>query len=110
MEIAITFTTGPITPPPLALPSREVGASVEFLGIVREMEGAAALPGLHYEAHESMATRQLRRIFEELTAAHPCQAVEFIHRLGFVPVGEASLFIRVLASHRGEALRFCAEA
>jgi molybdopterin synthase catalytic subunit len=110
MEISIEFTTAAIVPPALALPSREIGACVEFLGIVRELENGAALSGLHYEAHESMAARQLRRIFEELNAAHPCQAVQFIHRLGFVAVGEASLFIRVLASHRGEALRFCADA
>ena len=110
MEIAIEFTTGPIVPPPLALPNREIGACVEFSGIVRELEHGATLGGLHYEAHESMAARQLRRIFEELNAAHPCEAVQFIHRLGFVAVGEASLFIRVLASHRGEALRFCADA
>ncbi len=110
MEITIEFTTAPIVPPPIALPSREVGASVEFLGMVRELENGAPLSGLHYEAHESMAARQLRRIFEELTVANPCQAVEFIHRLGFVAVGEASLFIRVLASHRGQALQFCAEA
>lgn len=110
MEITIDFTKEPIVAPALALPNREIGASVEFLGIVRELENGAALTGLHYEAHESMATRQLRRIFEELTAAHPCEAVQFIHRLGFVPVGEASLFIRVLAGHRGEALRFCADA
>jgi molybdopterin synthase catalytic subunit len=110
MDISIEFTTGPIVPPVLVLPTREIGACVEFLGIVRELEQGAALSGLHYEAHESMAARQLRRIFEELNAAHPCAAVQFIHRLGFVAVGEASLFIRVLASHRGEALRFCAEA
>jgi molybdopterin synthase catalytic subunit len=29
--------------------------------------------------------------------------------LGWVPVGEASLFIRVLAAHREEALAFCGE-
>ena len=110
MEISIEFTTAPIVAPPLMLPGREIGASVEFLGIVRELEQGAALSGLHYEAHESMAARHLRRIFEELTAANPCQTVQFIHRLGFVAVGEASLFIRVLASHRGEALRFCADA
>jgi molybdopterin synthase catalytic subunit len=57
-----------------------------------------------------MAVRQLGRIFEELAAAHPCAAVTFIHRLGWVPVGEASLFVRVLSAHRGEALHFCAEA
>jgi len=110
MDKQITFTTGPIVIPPAALPSREIGACVEFQGIVRELEQGQALAGLHYEAHESMARRHLERIFEELCAVHPCAAVTFIHRLGWVPVGQASLFVRVLSSHRGEALRFLADA
>lgn len=110
MERSIEFTTCPIVIPPPALPSREIGAGVEFQGIVRELENGDALAGLHYEAYESMARRHLERIFDELAAEHPCAAVHFIHRLGWVPVGEASLFVRVLASHRGEALRFLAAA
>ena len=110
MQTHIAFTHAPIIVPPLALPSREIGACVEFSGIVRETEHDRALTGLHYEAYESMARTQLARIFAELHAAHPCAAVTFIHRLGWVPVGEASLFVRVLAAHRGEALRFLADA
>ena len=110
METHIAFTQAPIVVPPLALPSREVGACVEFSGIVRETENDRALAGLHYEAYEPMARTQLARIFAELHAAHPCAAVTFIHRLGWVPAGEASLFVRVLAAHRGEALRFLADA
>jgi molybdopterin synthase catalytic subunit len=110
MHKEITFTSEPIVIPPTVLPSREIGACVEFHGIVRELENGAALAGLHYEAHESMARRHLERIFNELCAAHPCAAVVFIHRLGWVPVGEASLFVRVLSAHRGEGLRFLAEA
>src|ERR1043165_4767884 len=106
----IIFTEAPIVVPALSLPSREIGACVEFQGIVREIEGAATLTGLHYEAHIPMATLHLDRIFDELHAAHDCAAVTFIHRLGWVPVGETSLFLRVLAAHRGPALRFCADA
>ncbi|MEI9896852.1 MAG: molybdenum cofactor biosynthesis protein MoaE [Chthoniobacter sp.] len=110
MEKQIAFTTAPIVIPPATLPSREIGACVEFQGIVRELEQGQALAGLQYEAHESMARRHLERIFDELCAVHPCAGVVFIHRLGWVPVGEASLFVRVISSHRGEALRFLAEA
>ena len=110
MTCEIVFPTAPIVVPPLALPSREIGACVEFQGIVRELEDGAPLEGLFYEAYEAMARRHLARIFDELSAAHPCAAVHFIHRLGWVPVGEASLFIRVLSAHRGEALRFLAAA
>lgn len=110
MSPKITFTREPIEIPPLALPSREVGAVVEFHGIVRELEGSRALQGLFYEAYEPMARRQLCKIFEELSVAHPVQAVTFIHRLGWVPVGEASLYVRIASSHRGEAFAFCASA
>ena len=106
----IVFTTTPIVVPALALPSREIGACVEFQGLVREIEGATALAGLHYEAHVPMASRHLDRIFDELSTAQGCVAVTFIHRLGWIPVGEASLFLRVLAAHRGPALRFCGAA
>src|SRR4051812_23886420 len=110
MQKVIEFTTAPIVAPALTLPSREIGACVEFLGIVRELERGEALRGLQYEAYESMAHRHLIRIFDEISVRHPCDAVHFIHRLGWVPVGEPSLFLRVLASHRGEALRLCADA
>ncbi len=110
MEVHLHFTKERILPPPLELPSREIGACVEFLGIVREIEGERALEGLRYEAHEPMAARHLHRIFCELEEAHRCSAVTFIHRLGWVPVGEVSLFVRVLAAHRREALRFCEAA
>ncbi len=107
MEKNIVLTHERIVIPPPAFSSNEVGACVEFQGIVREMENGCALGGLHYEGYEAMAVRQLDRVFCELGATHPCCSVTFIHRLGWVPVGEASLFIRVLAKHRGEAFAFC---
>ncbi len=110
MKTEIVFTHQLIVAPPLRMESREVGACVEFLGIVRELEKGAALHGLDYEAHESMARKHLERIFAELAATHPVEAVVFVHRLGWVPVGEASMFVRVLSTHRGEALAFCGVA
>ena len=110
MSCEIIFTHEAIIVPAPMLDSREVGACVEFQGIVRETERGRALAGLGYEAHESMARRQLEKIFRELAAAHPVESVLFIHRLGWVPVGEASLFVRVLSAHRGAALAFCGEA
>lgn len=110
MRVDIHFTTGPIVVPPLALPSNEIGACAEFHGIVRQRERDNAIDGLHYEAYEPMARTLLGRHFEELAALHACDAVTFIHRVGWVPVAEASLYLRVLAAHRGPALRFLAEA
>lgn len=110
MHVEIHFTAEPIVVPAEALPSREIGAAVEFLGIVREMERGSALQGLYYEAYETMARTVLEKHFAELADLHPCAAVIFIHRTGWVPVGEASLFLRVLSAHRGEALAFLSAA
>ncbi len=96
--------------PGLELPSREIGAVVEFQGLVRETEGELALEGLFYEAYEEMARQVLERHLRELGEVHRCEEVEFIHRLGWVPVGAASLYIRVLSAHRGEGLRFLADS
>lgn len=108
MDITIEFTPNPIVIPPAHLPSREIGAALEFHGIVRELENGSALAGLHYEAHEKMARRRLEQHLAELATPHPCAAIHFIHRVGWVPVGEASLYIRVLSAHRGEGLAFLA--
>ncbi len=110
MQIDIQFTDHPIVAPKLDLPSREIGAAVEFHGIVREMENDRALTGLFYEAYEPMARRVLEKHFVELGALHGCVAVRFIHRTGWVPVCEASLYLSVVSSHRREALLFLADA
>ena len=107
MNCDLSLTDEPIAVPAGKLPSREIGAVVEFHGIVREQEGASALAALWYEAYEPMARREFDRIFSELSAVQPVQEVTVIHRLGRVPVGEASLYVRVMAKHRGQALTFC---
>jgi molybdopterin synthase catalytic subunit len=105
----VIFTNEAITAPQVALPSREVGACVEFWGIVREQEGDRTLAGLHYEAYEPMARREFDRIAGELQEKHPITGALVIHRLGWVSVGEPSLFVRVLAKNRGPALGFCGD-
>lgn len=109
MNTQIQFTRTKIVPPPSAHASSEIGACLEFSGIVRELENGKKIPGLFYEAYEPMARAQLENIFQELSVRHPCDEILFIHRLDFVPVGEASLFIRVQSRHRQAALALMAE-
>ena len=105
----IEFTRVPIVPPAAPSGSREIGAVLEFSGLVRELENGRKIPGLQYEAYEPMARMELEKIFQELAVKHPCEEIHFIHRLEFVPVGEASLFIRISAGHRQPALALMAE-
>lgn len=110
MKTHILFTHSPLFPTPAQLDSRETGAVAEFWGIVREAEGALTLQGLHYEAYIPMAEKLLSRLLHEIAQIHPCHCVEFAHRLGWVPVGEASLWIRVQSRHRAQAFAFMAES
>ena len=109
MKTRIEFTRSPIVPPAAAFPTPEVGACLEFSGIVRELENGEKIPGLFYEAHEPMARAQLEKIFRELAARHPLEEILFLHRLDFVPVGEASLFIRICSVHRQAGLALMGE-
>src|SRR4030095_14647027 len=102
MKIEIVVTNEPIVIPALDLPSREIGACVEFQGIVRELEGEKTLSGLFYEASVGWARVLLGRHVGEVAKLHPFDEGLFIRRLGRVPVGEASLYVRVLSAHRGE--------
>ena len=109
MKTRIEFTRAPIVPPAPEFSAREIGACLEFSGIVRELENGKKIPGLFYEAYEPMARTQLERIFEELAAKHPCEEILFIHRLDFVPVGVASLFVRICSRHRQASLALMGE-
>jgi molybdopterin synthase catalytic subunit len=82
----------------------EVGAQVDFQGIVRGTEKGEPIQGLNYQAHEPMAHLELKKIMAELGALYPCDAVWITHRLGFIPVGEIALFVRVRSKHRKAAL------
>jgi molybdopterin synthase catalytic subunit len=79
------------------------GAVVDFFGVVRENENDAMISGLEYEAFVEMAEAELGRISEEVAQKFALGSVTVHHRIGFVPAGEASLFVRVSARHRGPA-------
>ena len=85
------------------------GAVVDFWGVVRAIEDGQIISGIDYEAFEKMAERQLKFVAEETKEQHGLAAVIVHHRVGFVPAGEASLFVRVAAQHRKAALEGCAQ-
>lgn len=64
---------------------------------------------IEYEAHPEMAQHQLELLVERIGTEHGLLAMLVIHRIGHVPVAEASLLVRILSGHRGESLRACAE-
>ncbi len=87
--------------------SAEMGAVVCFLGVVRGREAGAAISALGYEAFQSMAEHQFQLLFDQLEQRWPVESVRLVHRVGLVKVSEPSLWVEVVAPHRGEAFAAC---
>jgi molybdopterin synthase catalytic subunit len=79
------------------------GAIVVFTGTTRRTNAGRRVVRLEYEAHETMAVRELRRLAAEAMRRWRLKRVAMVHRVGLVPVGEPSVVIAVSAGHREEA-------
>ena len=79
------------------------GAIVDFWGVVRGTEDGREIEGIDYEANTAMAEHQLGLIVQESAKNFRLKKVIVHHRVGFVSVGEASLFLQVKAGHRAAA-------
>ena len=97
-----------VTQAPLAARVSDIagaGAVVDFWGMVRPIEDGREIDGIDYDAHGQMAEHQLKRIAEQTAERFGLKVVIVHHRIGFIAVGEPSLFLRVGSSHRSEGFR-----
>ena len=110
MKRQLTITTKPIDETALVssrTQSAGMGAAVCFTGIVRGTEEGGAIRALDYESFQQMAEHQFHLLFDEMEKRWPVESVRLVHRLGVVRAGEASLWVEVIAPHRGEAFAAC---
>ena len=110
MKTQLTITPEPIDEPAFIAErstSEGMGAAIVFHGIVRAQEGDTTISAIDYEAFDDMACHQFELIFEEIDRQWPIESVRVVHRIGVVPVNEASLWIEVIAPHRAEAFAAC---
>jgi molybdopterin converting factor subunit 1 len=83
------------------------GAVVTFTGTTRDHNEGAQVLSLRYEAYTEMAQRVMCGLFEEAIKRFPITRARVAHRLGEVPVGEASIVVVVASPHRGPAFEAC---
>ena len=83
------------------------GATVTFIGTTRNHNDGRRVTRLEYEAYPEMALAEMRKIGETAQRRWPIEGVAIVHRIGVVPVGEASVVIAVSAGHRGVAFDAC---
>jgi molybdopterin synthase catalytic subunit len=84
-----------------------MGAVICFVGVVRGTEENTSIHALEYEAFEKMARHQFEKIFAQMKSRWPVESIRLVHRLGVVKVNEPSLWVEVIAPHRGEAFAAC---
>jgi molybdopterin synthase catalytic subunit len=81
------------------------GAVVDFWGIVRGSEDGREIDGIEYEVHQEMAEHQLKQIAQQAVEKFALELIVIHHRIGFIAVGQSSLFLRVASQHRVEGFR-----
>jgi molybdopterin synthase catalytic subunit len=110
MKKQVTITAEPIDEPALLsqrVMSQGMGAVVCFLGVVRGTEGNANISALDYEVFQNMAEHQIDLLLDEAARRWPIESVRLVHRVGLVKANEPSLWVEVVAPHRGEAFAAC---
>ncbi len=85
----------------------EGGAVNLFVGTTRRVTGERVTTFLSYEAAEALAVSEITRIVDEARKEWPILRVAVVHRIGIVPVGEASVVIGVATAHRAESFDAC---
>lgn len=83
--------------------SNQAGAVVLFLGTTREFTQGRRTLTLDYEAYGEMAERKLAELESMARARWELVDCGIVHRLGNVPLGEASVAIAVSSAHRAVA-------
>jgi len=90
-----------------AVADPKTGATVTFIGTTRDHNDGRAVTRLEYEAYPEMALAEMRKIAAVAKQRWPVTAVAIVHRIGVVPIGEASVVIAVSAGHRVAAFEAC---
>ena len=79
------------------------GASVLFVGTVRDVNDGRPVTGMEYTAYESMAERELSAVTREAANRYGTDDLVVEHRLGELAIGEISVAIVVAHPHRARA-------
>lgn len=80
------------------------GAISTFIGTTRNIFEGKIVLQLEYEAYTPMALKKLKEICETAKSRWDIRRISIMHRIGIVPVKEASVVIAVSSPHRKDSL------
>ena len=84
--------------------SKDIGAIVAFIGVVRESSRGHKVLKLYYEAQKEIAKEVLRDLLASIKKKHKLIDVAIEHKIGYAEVGEEVLHVVCAAKHRSEAI------
>jgi len=90
-----------------AITRPECGAIALFLGTTRDHHDGRKVTRLAYEAYEPMALAALEALERAAIERFEVAACRIVHRIGEVPLTEASVAVVVAAAHRAPAFDAC---
>lgn len=83
------------------------GGICSFHGVVRDNADGKEVSRLDYEAHESLAEKEMRRVLEGVAAEHPGVRLAAVHRVGSLGIGDVAVCVAASAAHRRDAFEAC---
>jgi molybdopterin synthase catalytic subunit len=86
-----------------AVESPAHGASVLFVGTVREVNDGKPVQGMDYTAYTAMAEKEMEAIAREANERFAGSCVVIVHRIGELAIGDASVAIATAHAHRDAA-------
>lgn len=84
--------------------SPSCGAISVFIGTTRDNFNGKKVLRLEYEAYNSMAEKKMKEICQLIRQKWDVQKIAMVHRIGVVPLTEASIIIAISSPHRKESL------
>ena len=85
----------------------DCGGTCVFLGTVRNGPDEHGVTAIEYSAYEEMVEAEFGRLLADARGRWPEARIAVRHRLGTIPVGEASIAIAAAAPHRAQAFEAC---
>ena len=84
-----------------------VGAVAAFIGLVRDINDAAAVTTLTLEHYPGMTEKALARIVDEAKSRWSVYDALVVHRVGELKPTDQIVLVVVTGAHRGEAFAAC---
>ena len=88
--------------------SSKFGASIYFVGTVRDQNDNKKVTGITYDSHDALVIKSFEEIYKEAETKFKFKniAVFIEHIKGYATLGDTSIIIAVACKHRGQAYEF----